>query len=62
MRLFENERKRGRVILSSEFPLQEAYRCNLLEEDQEKLMIEDGKFIPIELNPYQIVSIRLVPK
>ncbi|KXK19873.1 MAG: putative alpha-mannosidase [Chloroflexi bacterium OLB15] len=61
VRLYEHQRARGKVQLQVGFPLQAAYRCNLLEENE--LALEaDGNSVTFELTPYQIMTLRLVPK
>ncbi len=60
VRLFENQRNRGTVALRAGFPVAEAFVCNLLEEDQGGLAVS-GDGVAIDLTPYQIVSIRLIP-
>jgi alpha-mannosidase len=59
VRLYENERCRGVVKLQIGFDLQGAYRCNLLEENQERLEVS-GNEIKLEIRPYQIMTLRLV--
>lgn len=59
VRLFENQRNRGRVVLRAGFPVAQAQVCNLLEEDQGSLTVaNDG--VEFDLSPYQILSIRLI--
>lgn len=59
VRLFENERSRGKVRVKAGFPLSAAYLCNLLEENERELAVE-GDSVQIELTPYQIQTLRLV--
>ncbi len=61
VRLYENERSRGLVTLHAGFPLHAAYRCNLLEEDQEVLPVT-GNGVRLMITPYQIVTLRLVAR
>jgi alpha-mannosidase len=60
VRLFENERCRGPVRLQVDFPITDAYCCNLLEENEEQLDINQNE-VQLDLKPYQIVTLRLVP-
>jgi len=60
VRLYENERARGRVMLHTGFPLQAAYRCNLLEDRETELEVEENR-VCFEVTPYQIVTLRLIP-
>jgi len=60
VRLYESQRRRGRVILTACFSLAAAWRTNLLEENQEKLEIRADR-VPLSIRPYEIVTIRLMP-
>ena len=60
VRLYECHRARGRFNLSTGFDLAEAFECNLLEENQRRLDVV-GDNIELDVRPYQIVSLRLVP-
>jgi alpha-mannosidase len=60
VRLYENERARGTVVLRAGFPLQAAYRCNLLENDEAELSVQENE-VRFEITPYQIVTLRLLP-
>ena len=59
MRLYESQERGGRVVLSAGFPLANAWRCNLLEADQEKLVPVD-RCLELDLRPFEIVTVRLV--
>jgi alpha-mannosidase len=58
VRMYECQRNRGPVTVTAGFPLKEAYICNLLEENQSELAIQDNQ-ITVEMTPYQIVNLRL---
>jgi alpha-mannosidase len=60
VRLYESQRRRGPVTLTSGIPLARASRTNLLEEDESKLTLQ-GNTISMELRPYEIATVRLVP-
>ncbi|MAU08822.1 MAG: alpha-mannosidase [Anaerolineaceae bacterium] len=60
VRLYEGERNRGPVTVTAGFDLTAAYHCNLLEETDEELSI-DGNTVTLNLKPYEIVTLRLVP-
>jgi alpha-mannosidase len=60
VRLYENERKRGAVTITAGFGLKAAYHCNLLEENETRLSVQDNK-ITLTMRPYQIATLRLVP-
>ena len=60
VRFYECQRRRGRVTLTTGFPLQQAWQTNLLEDNQTALT-PDGNSISLFVRPYQIVTLRLVP-
>ncbi len=60
VRLYESQRRRGPVTLTTSFPLASAFRQNLLEENQEELA-SDGNSVTFDLRPYQILTLRLMP-
>ena len=59
VRLYERQRRRGEFTLTAAFLLAEAWRTNLLEENQERLDIDDCE-LRLPIKPYQIVTLRLV--
>ena len=59
LRLYESQRRRGRVTLTTGFPLAKAWRTNLLEENQEPLPCDDNH-ITMFIKPYQILTLRIV--
>ncbi len=62
LRLYESRRRRGRVILTTGFPLREAVRTNLLEEDREPLACDEQSRVSFFIKPYQIITLRLKPE
>lgn len=60
LRLYECQRQRGTVTLTAGFALQEAWRTNLLEENQEGLHFV-GNQVQFTMRPYQILTLRLRP-
>ncbi len=60
VRLYEHERTKREFDLRAGFPLAEAYRCNLLEENQESLDVSQSK-ARLQAQPYQIMTLRLKP-
>ena len=61
VRLFENQRNRGKFTLKAEFKIGKALRCNLLEEDGQALEVQDDT-ITLDITPYQIISVRLISR
>jgi len=59
VRLYEGERNRGTVTLKAGFDLKEAYHCNLLEENETPLEVQNNQ-VQLSMRPYQIATIRLV--
>jgi alpha-mannosidase len=61
VRMYEDHRNRGRVIVKTAFALAEAYHCNLLEENERSLPVRDNE-VHLDVRPYQIITLRLVPR
>jgi len=60
-RLYESQRRRGQLTLTTGFPLAKAWRANLLEENQERLDCT-GNRVTVSIKPYQVLTLRLLPK
>ncbi len=60
VRLYESQRRRGSVTLTTGFPLQAVYHTNLLEQSERELMV-NGTHVSFAVHPYEIVTLRLVP-
>ncbi len=60
VRFYEDQRSRGSVTVSAGFPVSQAFHCNLLEENEEQLAVQ-GNQVQIDITPYQIISLRLIP-
>lgn len=61
VRLYEDRRNRGKVMVKAGFPVAEVHRCNLLEENEGSLDVMEDQ-VQIDITPYQIVSLRFVPQ
>ena len=61
VRMYECNRSRGLVRLNAGFPLESAHITNLLEETLETLEV-DGRSITVFVKPFQIVTLRLIPR
>jgi alpha-mannosidase len=61
VRLFENHRNRNKVLLTAGFEISRAYLCNLLELDETELEFRDGQ-VSLDITPYQIINLRLIPR
>jgi len=59
VRLYECQRQRGHVTLTTDFSLVGAWRTNLLEENQEQVEVE-GDHLQVTIEPYQILTFRLL--
>lgn len=59
VRLYESQRQRGLVTLRTGFPLQAAWRTNLLEENQAPLDVVTDYEVAFEIRPFQIITVRL---
>ncbi|MDH3681759.1 MAG: alpha-mannosidase [Acidimicrobiia bacterium] len=65
VRLYENERCRGPVVLSLGFPVVSAERCSLLEEPlagSDGCELVDEHTVHFDIAPFQIVTLRLRPE
>ncbi len=60
VRFYECNRQRGEVTLRTGFPLQAASLTNLLEDDQKELEVNDTR-VNLNVKPFQIVTLRLIP-
>jgi alpha-mannosidase len=58
VRLYESQRKRGQVQVQFGREVEAAWITNLLEENESALSV-DGDSIPLNLRPYQIVTMRI---
>lgn len=58
VRLYESQRRRGNITLKTGFAVQQAWRTNLLEDNQEALDVENN-VVSFYLKPYEIVTLRL---
>ena len=61
VRLYENERSRGRITVNVGFALAGAFHTNLLEEDSAAVEVQ-GNQVQLNIGPYEIVSLRLIPR
>jgi alpha-mannosidase len=60
VRLYETQRRRGAITLTTAFPLKQAARTNLLEEDKHVLAV-DGNTVHYDIRPFEIATLRLIP-
>ena len=60
LRLYEHERTQQAFYLHTGFPLAEACRCNLLEENEASLDATESQ-VALRALPYQIMTLRLKP-
>jgi alpha-mannosidase len=60
VRLYESQRRRGEVVLTTAFDLAEVWRCNLLEENQSEVEAEVRRVV-LAVKPYEIITLRLIP-
>jgi alpha-mannosidase len=61
VRMYEDQRNRGKATIKTNFALAEAHQCNILEEDETPLPV-NGNEIQIDFAPYQIITLRLIPQ
>jgi alpha-mannosidase len=60
VRLYESQRQRGTITLTTGFNLGKVWHTNLLEENQ-KALVPDGNSVKLFVKPYEIVTLRLLP-
>jgi alpha-mannosidase len=61
VRLYESQRKRGEIVLTTAFLISEAYRTNLLEANQNEVAAKDNR-MELAVRPYEIVTLRVIPR
>ena len=61
VRCYESQRQRGEVTFTTSFLLDRVERVNILEEKQDELTT-DGSRVSLFVMPYQIITLRFVPK
>jgi len=61
VRLYEHQRNRGHFTVNVGFALSEAFECNLLEENGQALAVQ-GNEVQLDITPYQIITVRLLPR
>jgi len=59
VRLYESQRRRGEITLTTAFDLAAVWRCNLLEENQNEVAAEANRVV-LTVKPYEIVTLRLI--
>lgn len=62
VRLFESQRKRHRATLRTAFEIGAAWRTSLLEDNQVELGTAGPRAVSLDLRPFEIVTLRLVPR
>ena len=60
MRMYESKRHRGSFNIRFGFPINSVWRTNLIEEDLEAISVKEAA-VCIECNPYQIITLRVIP-
>jgi alpha-mannosidase len=60
VRLYECQRRRGQVTLTTAFDLKAAWHVNILEETKHELPCDDRR-VTFSVHPYEIVTLRLLP-
>ena len=59
VRMYESENSLTHAKLTVDSAYKEAYSCNLLEENESELTVENGQ-IGVTLKPYEIVTVRMM--
>ena len=58
VRLYESMNGSRRTALRTAFALDKVWRCNMLEEPEAEISVENGA-IPLDVRPFEIVTLRL---
>jgi alpha-mannosidase len=61
VRLYESQRRRGEIMLTTAFDLAAVWRCNLLEENQREVAAEANRVV-LAVKGYEIITRRLIAK
>ncbi len=61
LRLYDALRMRGPVTLRFAFPVQVAWRTDLLEQDQVPVDVDSAGRLHLDLRPFEIVTLRVLP-
>ncbi|MEM9476404.1 MAG: glycoside hydrolase family 38 C-terminal domain-containing protein [Pseudomonadota bacterium] len=61
VRLYENERNRGQVQVRFGLDVAGVRRCNILEEDGDAVEVQSNT-VTLDIAPYEIVTLRVVPR
>ena len=59
VRMYESENSLTHAKLAVDSLYKKAYSCNLLEENESELTVENGQ-IDVTLKPYEIVTVRMM--
>jgi alpha-mannosidase len=59
VRLYEAHNARGKAQVEFGFPVKKAFRCDLLENEQENLPVTDNS-ITLDVRPFEIITLKLV--
>lgn len=58
LRVYESLGGKSRGTIKTILPVKKVWRCNVLEDDEQKLEVQDGK-VEIELRPFEVATFRL---
>jgi alpha-mannosidase len=61
VRLYESQRKRGAVRITTGFPLAAAWETNILEENQRSMEVEESG-LTLQVRPFQIITLRMLSR
>jgi alpha-mannosidase len=61
IRLFEQANRRARLNLAFGFDIATAYICSMTEEEIEEIRLEGASALGLELRPFEIVTLRVLP-
>lgn len=58
LRVYESLGGKSRGTIKTTLPVKKVWKCNVLEDDEQKLEVQDGK-VEIELRPFEVATFRL---
>lgn len=59
VRMYENKNSQCKAELTVGIPVKQVYSCNLMEENEEELAVDGGRFQCV-FKPYEIKTFRLI--
>ena len=58
VRLYEYMNSQSNATLTSQLPVKKAVLCNMLEEEEQELVVEDNR-IQVAFNPFEVQTVKV---